>query len=139
VTSSIASGWLGRRLFAAAATAHTARGPKLPSVAAPFIHVDGAVEVGGGVAGGLAGRASVPVVVVDLPQAHIVRSTRVLVHGVSIAIRLLGHDALAVGLVPGVLRAPGRDGLEVGGGTARAGRASAGAVATAGGRRGGSV
>ena len=49
-----------KRLFAVASTACAASGPELPSVASPLVNINGAVEVGGGVAGSLAGGARVP-------------------------------------------------------------------------------
>jgi hypothetical protein len=58
-------------------------------------------------------RASVPVVTVDLPQSNIPQVSRglasVVADSVGISARLVTHDASAVGLVPGVLGAPGGD------------------------------
>ena len=60
----------------------------------------------------------------------------ILIHCVRIAARLILHNALAILLVPAVLGAPLADGLDVGGGAARAGVAlGAGAISAA---RGGS-
>ena len=51
-------------------------------------------------------RASHPVEVVDLPQADIIATAGILVDRMCIGTAFRIHDALAVSLVPGVLRAP---------------------------------
>lgn len=124
-----------------ASTAGTAGRPQLPRVAAPLVHVDGALQVLVGVTGSSTTSTGVPVVGVDLPESHIPQVRRaltsVVADGVGVSTGLVAHNALAVGLVPGVLRAPRGDIQDLLGGTARARRAVATrAVATAGGAGG---
>lgn len=69
---------------------------------------------------------------VDLPEADVVGVVGVVVDGVGVAPALVRNDALAAGLAPAVLRAPGRDVEHAAGGAADAGAALArGTVAAA--------
>jgi len=114
-----------RGLCTAAAAAGAAGGPVLPGVATPVEDLDGAVEVGRGVARGAAAVAGVPVAAVDLPETDIDGAVAVLVAGVGVAARLVLDNALAAALGPAaVLGAPGAD-IDVG-------AATAGAAATVG-------
>ena len=90
-----------------AAAASATSGPQLPGLATPVVNLDGAVEVGLGIAGGLAAAAAGPVHGVDLPEASVDAAVAVLVAGVGVAARLVLDDALAAGLAPAVLGAPG--------------------------------
>ncbi len=119
-------------LGGAAGPAASASGPVLPGVASPLVDLDGAVQIRSRVTRSLTPGARRPVEVVDLPQADVVGPTSVLVHGIRISSALCVHDALAVGLVPAVLGAPGADGLCAGCSAARAGGTPARAVAAAG-------
>ena len=84
-----------------AAAAATARRPELEGVATPAPDVDGALQVGAGVARSRATAASVPVDGVHLPHTNIVgRVPRVVVGGIAVAGALVRDDALAAALVP---------------------------------------
>ena len=99
-----------RNLSTVAASASATSGPELPRLSTPVVDILGAVEVGVHVARSLSTAASVPVVIIDLPETHIVASAvSVLVDGVGVSSALVLHNAFAVRLVPGVLRAPGSD------------------------------
>ena len=73
-----------------------------------------AVQVGVSIARSLSAAAGRPVHLINLPESNIIASAvSVLVNGISVAVALVLHDALAVSLIPGVLRAPRGDRLIV--------------------------
>ena len=107
------------------ASASLSGGPVLP--AAPAVDLPGAGEVGSLAAGSSAAVAGVPVEGVDLEETDVVLvgggDSGVLADGVQVAAALSLDDALAAGLVPGVLGADGGDlgsGEDVSGGAAEA-------------------
>ena len=101
---------ISQSLVTVAASACSTSGPELPSISSPLVDVDRAVQVGVSIARSLSATACVPVIIIDLPETHIVGSTvSVLVNCVRISSTLVAHDAFAVGLIPGILRAPSSD------------------------------
>jgi len=101
--------------------ANATRRPQLERVAAPSPHLDRAVEVGSGIARRFSTGARRPVLAVHLPQSNIKAAAGVLVGRICIASAFVGHDALALGLIPAtVLRTPLLDILSVGAGAAGA-------------------
>ncbi len=133
-----------RHLTGTTGSACTTGGPKLPGISTPLVYINSALQVLASITRSRATRTSVPVVTVDLPQSNIpqvgCRLASVVADSVSISPRLVTHDALAVGLVPGVLGAPGSNIQNVLGGTTRARRAvSTRTVATTGRATSGSI
>ncbi len=120
----------------------TTSGPKLPGVATPLVYINSTLQVLVSITRSRSTGASVPVVTVDLPQSNIpqvgCRLASVVADSVSISPRLVTHDALAVGLVPGVLGTPTGKVQDILGGTARARWAVATRTVTTTGRATGS-
>jgi hypothetical protein len=101
-------------MFAVAA-ASTACGPWAPGVSSSLIDLDGTGQVLVKIAGCVSTVACWPVDAVDLEDADVVRAIGVVVLGMGVATALVGHNALAAGLVPVVLGAPGVNALVAGG------------------------
>ncbi len=113
-----------RHLTGTTGSACTTGGPKLPGISTPLVYINSALQVLASITRSRATRTSVPVVTVDLPQSNIPQVRRgltsVVADSVGISPRLMTHDALAVGLVPGVLGTPTGKVQDILGGTARA-------------------
>jgi hypothetical protein len=123
--------FFGFNMFAVA-TASAACRPWAPGVSSSLIDLDGALQVLVKIAGGVSTVACGPVDAVDLENADIVGSIGVVVLSMGVAAALVCDNALATGLVPVVLGAPGINALVAGSLWALASTTIiAGAVATA--------
>lgn len=86
--------------------------PISPGVSAPFVDLDGAVEVSLNAAGRFSSIARSPVSHADRPHSKSGESA-VVIHVIGISFGSVGDDALAALLVPVVLGAPGGNILHV--------------------------
>ena len=114
------------------ASAAAGSGPELPGISAPLINLDGTSQAAVLIARSCSTVARVPIKLVDLEDTDIEGTVGVVVHGLLVSTALVGDDAVAALLVPGISAADRANVNTVRSRSAWAARAAGtGAVATA--------
>jgi hypothetical protein len=82
------------------AAASSVGAPEFPGVSSPSVDLDGAIEVGSGIARSASTAALSPVDVVDLPKSDISLSIGVVIKSMGVSSTLMRNHTFAASLIP---------------------------------------